>query len=81
MALEGAVRLRVRIASDGTPLNVGLAASSGHVSLDQAALDAVRQWTFIPATRDGKPVEGWLEVPIVFRLEAVRPPEQPPDTR
>jgi protein TonB len=37
--------------------------------LDQAALQAVKQWHFVPAQRGGEAVAAWVEVPIVFRLE------------
>lgn len=34
-----------------------------------AAIKAVKQWKFEPATRDGKPVPALVTVPIQFRLE------------
>jgi TonB family protein len=37
--------------------------------LDQAAVDAVKQWTFAPATVDGKPVPVIFNVTINFQLE------------
>ncbi|HVE72676.1 MAG TPA: M56 family metallopeptidase [Thermoanaerobaculia bacterium] len=37
--------------------------------LDQAAVDAVKQWTFEPATVDGKPVPVIFNVTINFRLD------------
>ncbi len=61
--------LRVSVSVDGTPLEVDVAASSGHPNLDAAALSAVRQWRFIPATRIGSPVPATADVPIRFRLE------------
>lgn len=36
--------------------------------LDQAALEAVRQWRFKPATAAGAPVAVWVSVPVRFRL-------------
>ena len=35
----------------------------------RAAAEAVRRWHFVPATQHGAPVDSWLRVPIVFRLE------------
>ncbi|HVR44418.1 MAG TPA: energy transducer TonB [Thermoanaerobaculia bacterium] len=36
--------------------------------LDQAALEAVRQWTFSPGTADGKPVSVVFNLTVNFRL-------------
>ncbi|MBO0710433.1 MAG: energy transducer TonB, partial [Acetobacteraceae bacterium] len=61
--------VRVQVAPDGSLASVSLAQSSGSPALDEAALAAVRQSRFSPATRGGVPVAGAAEVPIVFRLE------------
>ena len=53
---EGTVRLVVHVSADGTPVLVELAGSSGHPSLDKAALNAVRQWRFNPAMGATGPV-------------------------
>jgi protein TonB len=66
---EGTVVLRVQIDSEGLARTVELAQSSGYPRLDQAALEAVRRWRFAPAQRDGRAVEAWVRVPIVFRLQ------------
>jgi len=70
--IEGRVVLVVRVGSDGTPSSVKVGTSSGHDSLDRAALEAVENWRFQPATRAGVPVPGTVEVPITFRLLAAR---------
>lgn len=41
---------------------------SAAAELEEAALDAVWQWTFTPATTAGKPVEVWVAVPVKFTL-------------
>lgn len=64
----GLVELRVRVAADGRVLAAALHRSSGHASLDRAALEAVRQWRFQPAQRDATAVEHEVIVPIRFRL-------------
>jgi protein TonB len=66
---QGRVLLRVNVSADGTPLDVELAETSGHPSLDSAALSAVRQWRFVPATEAGRFVPAIAEVPIRFRLD------------
>jgi protein TonB len=66
--LEGEVVLRVLVGIDGRPLRIELHRSSRHGMLDRAALQAVRQWRFRPEVRAGVPVEGWVLVPIDFRV-------------
>lgn len=67
---EGVVLLRVRVGSDGLPLAVDLARSSGHPALDDAARRQVlRHWRFQPAIRDGRAVEAIGLVPVAFRLD------------
>jgi periplasmic protein TonB len=66
---EGRVVLRVSVSVDGMPLDVEVMGTSGHASLDSAALSAVRKWRFIPATRAGKSVPAVAEVPVRFRLD------------
>lgn len=60
--------LRVHVDASGHPIGVQLHASSGHEVLDKAALAAVRQWTFVPAKRGATPIDGWVDVPLDFRL-------------
>ena len=36
--------------------------------LDDAAVAAVLQWRFVPATRNGVPVCAWTAVPVRFTL-------------
>ncbi len=65
---EGEVRLRVVVDADGKPVDWSISRSSGHERLDRAAMDAVAQWRFEPATRGGKAVEGEVIVPMRFQL-------------
>jgi periplasmic protein TonB len=67
--LQGRTLLRVEVSAAGTALVVQIVASSGYPVLDQAALAAVREWRFDPATLDGKPVSGAVELPVRFRLD------------
>jgi protein TonB len=67
--VEGTVRLKVFVSKDGKPTQVQLDQSSGSAALDSAALDAVRGWQFVPARRGQEPIDSWVLVPLVFRLE------------
>lgn len=69
----GVVDLRVTIGPDGRVGDVRLARGSGHQALDQAAIDAVRGWTFEPARRGGTPVAYTIAVPMTFNAPAERP--------
>lgn len=64
----GTVYLRVQVREDGSAAQVILKASSGFSSLDQAALDAVARWKFIPARQGDTPVMSWVVVPVGFSL-------------
>jgi protein TonB len=66
---EGTVTLRVLVTAEGSPARVALERSSGSLHLDGAALERVRNWRFRPARQGSAPVESWVIVPIVFRLE------------
>ena len=65
---QGTVLLRVHVLANGRPDHVGLASSSGHASLDDAALEAVTCWRFAPAHRGDQAIDGWVQVPIDFKL-------------
>ena len=66
---QGTTTLRVQVGENGRPRSVQVQRSSGHELLDGAAADAVKNWTFAPATQGGQPVAGWVTVPIVFKLQ------------
>lgn len=69
LGLEGKVVLRVEILENGSVTQVTVARGSGHDMLDQSALQAVKQWRFVPARRGGEAVGAAVEVPISFRLQ------------
>ena len=64
---QGTVVLRVLVKSDGTAGNVEIKSSSDYPRLDQSAIQAVKAWRFNPATVDGKSIDEWYEVPIIFK--------------
>lgn len=66
---EGRVLLKVLVSAQGMALTVQVEQGSGHARLDEAAMEAVRQWRFVPAMRGTETVEGWVVVPILFRLD------------
>lgn len=66
---RGTVLLQVLVDTDGKPLQVDVARSSGHRSLDRTAQRHVlTRWTFRPAVQDGRPVQAIGLVPVEFAL-------------
>ncbi len=65
---EGGVILNVLVLPNGKPKEITILKSSGRKLLDDAAVKAVRRWSFVPAKLDDVPVESWAEVPIDFKL-------------
>jgi protein TonB len=68
---HGTVVLRVLVGTDGLPQTVEIETSSGSRSLDIAARDAVKHWSFRPGTRDGVARSAWARVPIAFDLSTL----------
>ena len=64
--INGTVRLHAIIAKDGTIQQ--LEVISGHPLLQQAALDAVRQWRYQPTLLNGEPVEVDTTIDVIFTL-------------
>ena len=65
---EGTVLLSVEVSADGHAESVSLKRSSGFPSLDQAAIQAVRHWTFEPGRTGGVAVASRVDVPVRFSL-------------
>ena len=68
MGEEGRVLLRVYVEASGLPSKVEIRTSSGSERLDQAALEAVRRWKFVPARQGDQAVPAFVVVPISFYL-------------
>ncbi|WP_347258753.1 energy transducer TonB [Methylocaldum sp.] len=66
---EGLVLLRVYVTADGRCGELSVQRSSGHDVLDEAALEAVKKWRFVPAKRGDVAQASWVTVPIEFQLE------------
>lgn len=66
--IQGKVFLNVVVKTDGTADSVQISRSSGSNDLDMAALDAVKQWKFIPAKSKGQPVQANVIVPVEFKI-------------
>jgi protein TonB len=67
--VEGRVMLRVSVAPSGAVDAATIEATSGSLSLDRAALEAVLAWKFEPARRAGVNVSAVVLVPIRFSIQ------------
>lgn len=66
---QGTVILDVVIKIDGRPKEVKIAKSSGYEILDQAALETVAMWEFIPAKQGNIKIESQVKIPITFKID------------
>lgn len=66
--INGTVLLPVAINPRGTVDAVKVVCKL-EPGLDQNAADAVKQWKFAPATKDGEPVAVQVKVAVEFRLK------------
>ena len=64
---QGTCVLWLIVGPDGKPRDVKVARALG-MGLDQKAIEAVRNWKFQPAMKDGKPVAVQINVEVNFRL-------------
>jgi protein TonB len=64
---QGTVILHALIGVDGRVRELAVKTSSGYERLDQAAREAVLEWTFVPGKRNGVAVEMAVDVPIRFK--------------
>lgn len=64
---QGTVVLWLIVGADGKAHEIRVARSLG-MGLDEKAIEAVRQWRFRPALKDGKPVAVQINVEVNFRL-------------
>ena len=57
------------ISEEGQVLDRRVALSSGHIQLDEAALQVADVFRFSPALNREKVVQVWIQLPITFRVE------------
>jgi periplasmic protein TonB len=66
--VEGSVTLRVLVGTDGRVKAVEAIRSDNEDFLKVTRVQALRKWRFLPATRDGTPVESWREMTVRFQI-------------
>ena len=64
---QGTCVLWLVVGPDGRPRDIKIARTLG-LGLDEKAIEAVKNWKFEPAMKDGKPVAVMINVEVSFRL-------------
>ncbi len=64
---QGVCTLGLIVGADGRPTNIHVLSSLG-MGLDEKAIEAVKNWKFEPAMKDGHPVRVEIAVEVDFRL-------------
>jgi len=68
--IQGSVVLGIVVLTDGTVGNITVEHSlDAEYGLDQQAINAARQWTFKPGTKDGEPVPVSVTLQMTFTLK------------
>jgi periplasmic protein TonB len=66
--IEGSVTLRVLVGTDGRVKSIEPIRFDDEDFLKATRVQALRKWRFLPATRDGTPVESWREMTVRFQI-------------
>ena len=65
----GEVLVRVEVSAEGSPVSVAVERSNASERLEQAALAAVKAWTFIPESVGGRSVPATVLAPVNFCID------------
>ena len=75
--ISGTVEVELVVGTDGKPRDVKVVTPAGH-GFDEAAVAAVQQFEFQPATKDGQPMAARIRYPYVFEIQREPQPEAAP---
>ena len=70
---SGKVLLQLRVGSDGAVKEVKVVSSAPAGVFDEVSVEAASKWHFTPGSRTstGEKVEGWVQVPVEFKLDPI----------
>ncbi|EIT69497.1 energy transducer TonB [Hydrocarboniphaga effusa] len=71
--IKGSALLTISVAIDGRVENVSVKQTSGNAQLDAAAVEAMKQCRFSPATKNGAPVASQNALRYTFRIDESTP--------
>jgi protein TonB len=66
--IQGGLILSVEVSANGEPLEIRVEKSSGYSILDEAAVEAVRKWQFIPAKIGTIAIRSQVRIPVQFKI-------------
>lgn len=66
----GETLLQIHIAADGLVDSVRVKKTSGHGSLDSAAVEGARRLRYRPARHEGEPIGVWATLPVRYPMPA-----------
>lgn len=78
--LEGSVIFQIEIDAEGKVTKATVINPAGH-GFDEAAMEAVKKFTFQPALRDGKPIASKIPYRYTFSLKLADPPKHDQDSK
>jgi TonB family protein len=64
---QGTVTLNIAIDKEGKVFRIRIDKAAGR-GLDENAVESVKTWRFVPATRDGQPVAVEMKIEVAFNL-------------
>jgi TonB family protein len=65
--IEGTVVVRVLVGKDGRVRRTMI--ESGNIAeMNDAAVEAIKGTMFTPALQDGKPIDIWIQIPVMFKF-------------
>ena len=67
---EGTVSVRVLVGTDGRVKDIQLIDSPHEDFWSATRKQALGKWRFTPATEDGKPVESWMTLKVLFQINS-----------
>lgn len=68
--IEGIVYLDILVDKEGKVRDIRVIKASGtNVGFEEAAVEAVKQWTFSPAIQNERPVACWMALTIKFKIK------------
>jgi len=65
---QGTVVLSVYVSSRGKPILANVARTSGFPDLDNAAIETVMNWHYVPAVHGGDTASDWATAQVVYKL-------------
>jgi protein TonB len=69
MKQEGTVWLHVLISESGERQDIKIHKPTKFALLNQAAIKAVKKWTFTPNMVNGQATKSWVEIPVEFKIQ------------